>query len=83
MHEARILHHDVQIYDIQRLDATCWKFIASNLRFIEDHFCATVAVGNMSKMALARRCQVSEGLSDDQRNHLWGLTKVALLARVQ
>ena len=79
MHEMKILQHEVVMYDVARNDPDTWNLVLTRPRFIEDNFTETTDLASMTKMALARQCQLRRGLSDEQRNNLYLLTKQALL----
>ena len=79
MHEASLLTHDIVMYDVERVSSESWKLKITNPMFMEEHFFNTVPMANWTKMALARRIQLRDGLHDGQRDMLYLQTKQALL----
>ena len=86
MHEQTLLDHDVVRYDALRVGGTLeapddpWMFRLSNPEDVEDFWYNQRAVGEITKMALARQIQRRDAMTVAQRYELWSLSKDALLA---
>jgi hypothetical protein len=83
-HELGFLNHEVLHFESTRnTDAECpWGFTLSNPTNIEEYTFASRPLQKLTKMALSRHLQRSEGSSDAVRDARWNLPVTALLAAV-
>ena len=91
-HEQRLLHHEVVAYSSDRYSyehgAGCgekWAFLLHEdppPEDIEDYCFVRRELQQLTKMALARRIQLTTGCADAHRDALWALPKATLLAQL-
>ena len=85
LHERRILHHNIEIFDSRRVRLTSgatWARIVNcaSGTDIEWHAFEDRPESDLTKMALARALQVRDDLTDDARDRVWALPKNVLNA---
>ena len=90
IHETHLLDHQVVVFDAERQTYTTggdwgasWCFLVRNgPEDIEEHTFDKRDLAGLTKMALARRIQLRDNLTNDQRNALWPFRKDLLTRMV-
>lgn len=89
IHERRLLNHRVEWYEASRLsvehssDMWLFKIDVDSGVDIEQHSNENTSLEESTKMNLARRLQVRDNLSDDDRTRSHQLSKAALIAALR
>ncbi len=83
MLELAFLGHDLVRYNSKQETGereTHWQFIISGDELCEEAVLDATPQSELTKIMLARALQLREGLSDQQREKLWNMSRSALLA---
>ena len=83
-HLSKFLNHCPMVHTAVRIgtDTEPWNFVLSEPLELEQVTFASRPLKDLTKMALARQLQLTEGFSDAARDDCWKLTIDVLLARL-
>jgi len=73
-HEQRALSHEVGVYTCERarVGDDFWGLVSHDVcENIETYFWEHTPIDGLTNMALARRLQIRDGLTDNERDNLW------------